>query len=77
MPTPAKKWKTHPAYFVMLELLQKKNSMNDQDLLEAMNEEFGEISQKEFNKLLMRLEISGKIRTTSMVRGKRQIELVV
>lgn len=61
----------------MLELLQKKNSMNDQDLLEAMNEEFGEISQKEFNKLLMRLEISGKIRTTSMVRGKRQIELVV
>ena len=31
---------------------------------------------KDFNALLLNLEVSGKIRTSSMSRGKRRIELV-
>jgi len=31
---------------------------------------------KDFNELLMRLEVAGKIRTTSLARGKRRIELI-
>jgi hypothetical protein len=70
-----KTWKTHPAYFVLLGFLQKKGAMTDTDLFEALTDEFDDLGFKDFNELLMRLEISGKIRTSSMARGKRRIEL--
>jgi len=73
---PAKTWKTRPAYFVLLEILQKKGSMSDTDLFEALSGECPDLGLRDFNELLMRLEISGKIRTTSMARGKKHIELV-
>jgi hypothetical protein len=74
MPLPTKTWKTHPAYFVLLELLQKKGAMTDAELFEGLTEEFEDLGFKDFNELLMRLEISGKIRVTSRARGKRRIE---
>lgn len=74
---PVKTWKTRPAYFVLLEILNKKGgAMTDVELFDALNEEFKDLGFKDFNELLMRLEIGGKIRTTSMARGKRRIELV-
>jgi len=73
---PIKTWKTHPAYYVLLETLRKKGAMTDGELFEAMTEEFKDLGFKDFNELLMRLEIGGKIRTASMVRGKRRVELV-
>jgi len=50
--------------------------MADTELFEALNEEFEDLGFKDFNELLMRLEVGGKIRTASMARGKRRIELV-
>lgn len=71
---PMKTWKTRPAHFALLELLNKKGPMADTDLFELIQEEFEDLGFKDFNELLMRLEISGKIRTTSTARGKRRIE---
>jgi len=72
-----KTWKTHPACFVLLEILQKKGgSMNDAELLEALTEQYEDLGFKDYNEILMRLEIGGKIRTTSISRGKRRVELV-
>jgi hypothetical protein len=71
-----KTWKTRPAYFVLLEILNKKGDMADDDLFDALKEEFEDLGYKDFNELLMRLEVSGKIRTSSIARGKRRIELV-
>jgi len=59
-----------------LEILKKKGALTDAELFEALSEEFKDLGFKDFNDLLMRLEISGRIRTASMVRGKRRIELV-
>jgi hypothetical protein len=73
---PIKTWKTHPAYYFLLEILKKKDALTDTELFEELSEEFKDLGFKDFNELLMRLEISGRIRTTSMVRGKRRIELV-
>ena len=50
--------------------------MTDSDLYEALHEEFEDLGFKDFNELLMHLEISGKIRLTSIVRGKKRVELV-
>ena len=71
-----KTWKTRPAFFVLLEILQKKGDMVDDDLLSQLREEFEDLGYKDFNDILMRLEVSGKIHTSSMSRGKRRIELV-
>jgi len=73
---PIKTWKTRPAYYLLLEILKKKGTLTDAELFEALSEEFKDLGFKDFNNLLMRLEISGRIRTASMVRGKRRIELV-
>jgi hypothetical protein len=73
---PIKTWKTHPAYYFLLEILKKKGAMTDAELFEDLSEEFRDLGFKDFNELLMRLEISGRIRTASVVRGKRRIELV-
>jgi hypothetical protein len=73
---PIKTWKTHPAYYFLLEILKKKGALTDTELFEELCEEFKDLGFKDFDELLMRLEIGGRIRTTSMVRGKRRIELV-
>jgi hypothetical protein len=59
-----------------LEILKKKGALTDAELFEELSEEFKDLGFKDFNELLMRLEISGTIRAASMVRGKRRIELV-
>ena len=69
-------WKTRPAYFVVIEILQKKGDMTDDDLFSQIKDEFEDLGFKDFNNLLLKLEVSGKIRTSSMARGKRRIELV-
>jgi 4-alpha-glucanotransferase len=72
-----KTWKTRPAHCFLLEILKKKKgAMTDTALFDALKEEFNDLGFKDFNELLMRLEIGGKIRTLSMTRGKRRIELV-
>ena len=50
--------------------------MTDTELFEVLTEEFKDLGFKDFNELLMRLEVRGKIRTTSLVRGKKRIELI-
>jgi hypothetical protein len=71
-----KTWKIRPAYFVVLEILEKKGDMIDDDLFSQLKEEFEDLGYKDFNNILMRLEVSGKIRATSMSRGKRRVELI-
>jgi hypothetical protein len=71
-----KTWKTRPAHFVLLEILGKKGDMTDDDLFSQLRDEFEDLGFKDFNQLLLDLEVSGKIRTSGMSRGKRRIELV-
>jgi hypothetical protein len=73
---PTKTWKTHPAYFVLLDLLKKKGAVPDTELFEALTDEFEDLGFKDFNALLMKLEIAGKVRVTSMVRNKRRVEFI-
>ncbi|MCL2476076.1 hypothetical protein [Candidatus Bathycorpusculum sp.] len=71
-----KTWKTRPAFFYLLEVLQKKGDMADDDLFDQLKDEYEDLGFKDFNELLLNLEVSGKIRTSSMARGKRRVELV-
>jgi len=59
-----------------LEILSKKGDMSDDDLFGQLKDDYEDLGYKDFNDLLLRLEVSGKIRTSSLARGKRRIELV-
>jgi len=76
MPMPTKTWKTLPAYFTLVAFLQKKGAVADTELYEALTDEYEDLGYKDFSDLLMKLEIGGKIRVTSMSRGKRRVELL-
>ena len=71
-----KTWKIRPAYFVVLEILEKKGDMMDDDLFSQLKEEYDDLGYTDFNNILLKLEVSGKIRSTSMSRAKRRIELI-
>lgn len=72
----SKIWRTSSASSVVLEILKKKKAVKDTDLYEMLRETFGDFGFGEFNKLLMSMEIRGLILVSSLVRGKRRIELV-
>ncbi len=76
MPLPTKTWKTRPAYFVLLEILKKKGDMPENDLFNALQSEFEDLGYKDFVNLLLNLEVAGRIRTTSLSRGKKRVELI-
>jgi len=60
----------------VVEILQKKDALTDIDLLHDIKDDFGEISFRELNRILMKLEISGIIRVSRLMKGKRRVELV-
>ncbi len=70
-----KVWRSYPIYTLIVEILQKKNSMTDEDLLEALKEFYKDVDFEELNRTLMRMEIAGKIRVSTLMRGKRLVEL--
>lgn len=72
----SKIWKARPVHYVLLEILKKKGSMTNVELFNALTEELKDLGFKDFNELLMRLEIGGKIRATSTARGKKRIEFI-
>ena len=76
MPAQIKTWKTRPAHYFLLEVLKKKGDMTDDDLFDQLKGEYEDLGFKDFNELLLKLEVSGKVRTSSMMRGKRRVELV-
>jgi len=69
-------WGPRPVHLAVVDILEKKNAMTDIDLLHDIKDNFGEISLRELNRVLMKLEISGIIRVSRLMKGKRRVELV-
>jgi len=59
----------------IVEVLEKKGSMMDIDLLKQLRSDLGEVSFRELNRELMRLELAGILRVSRLTKGKRQVEL--
>ena len=68
-------WKIHPVYLTIIEILQEKNSITDEELLEMLKAFYKEIGIDDLNRTLMRMEISGLIHVSSLTKGRRLIQL--
>ena len=52
-----KTWKTRPPHYTIIEILTKKGDMVDDDLFDAVKEEYEDLGFKDFNELLMHCRI--------------------
>ena len=59
----------------IVEILEKRGSMSDVDLEKEVKSNFGEISFRELNRELMKLELAGVLWVSRLMRGKRLVEL--
>ena len=59
----------------MVEVLEKKGALNDVELLKELKANFGEVSFREMNTTLMKMELGGVVWVTRLMKGKRQVEL--
>ena len=59
----------------ILEVLEKKGSMSDIVLREELKSNFGEVSSRELNRELIKLEVAGILWVSRLTKGKRLVEL--
>ncbi|MEM3607123.1 MAG: hypothetical protein QXE30_05730 [Candidatus Bathyarchaeia archaeon] len=72
----SKIWSSTPLPLFIVETLEKKKSMIDKDeLLKEIKEKYDEISFRELNNILLKLEVLGVIRVSRLMKGKRIVEL--
>jgi hypothetical protein len=71
----SKIWSPRPMSLFIVEILEKKGPMTDIDLLKDLRLNFGEVSFRELNRELMKLELAGILRVSRLTKGKRQVEL--
>ena len=60
----------------IVEVLEKNGPITDIDLLKQLKSNLGEISFREINRELMKLELAGILRVSRIMKGKRQVELI-
>ncbi|MCJ7505761.1 hypothetical protein MUP05_04765 [Candidatus Bathyarchaeota archaeon] len=69
-------WNSRPVNLAVVETLQKKGPIADLELLSELKDSYGDLSFRELNKALLRLEVQGLVRVTRLMKGKRRVELV-
>lgn len=69
-------WKTGNIKDVIAELLKRKKTMKDSELLKAIKMMYKDVSSREINKALMSLELNGVIRVSRVKKATRNIEFI-
>ncbi len=72
----SKVWSPRPLGLAIVETLERKGAMTDIELHKELKSDFGEVSFRELNKDLLKLEVQGVLRVSRLMKGKRQVELV-
>ena len=69
-------WNTQPLHTTLVEILYKKGgALTDAELYRALEKAYGELSHRELNKTLMRLEVHGVIHVSHLTKNKKRVEL--
>jgi Fe2+ or Zn2+ uptake regulation protein len=71
-----KTWKPHPLDLTIVEILEKKGAMTDEELFDLLKETQEQLGFGTVNQMLLKLEVQGKIYVSSLSKGKRRVELM-
>ena len=69
-----KTWRAHPLDLTILEILEKKGGMTDEELFNMLKEDYEGLGFGALNKTLMKMEVQGKVYVSSLTKGKRRVE---
>jgi hypothetical protein len=69
-------WHPHPLDLTIVEILEKKGAMTDEELFDVLRETREDLGFEALNKTLMKMEVQGKIYVSSLTKGKRRVELI-
>jgi len=69
-------WRPHPLDLTIVETLEKKGAMADEELFSLLKETHEDLGSGALNKTLMKMEVEGKIYVSALTKGKRRVELV-
>jgi hypothetical protein len=70
-------WNPIPIHTAVIEILTKKGSLNDSDLMRELGNKYSSINFRELNKILMQLEIRGVIRVYRHPKNVKMVELAL
>jgi len=59
----------------VLEVVGRKGPLTDDELLRELRNGKEDLSFRELNRILLRLEINGLVRVSRQMKGKRRIEI--
>jgi Fe2+ or Zn2+ uptake regulation protein len=70
-----KVWGPRPIQLLVLDVIERKGPMTDDELLREIRNGKEDISFREMNRILMKLEVTGVVRVSRQMKGKRRVEL--
>ncbi len=71
-----KYWPVIPLHTRIVEiLLSKRGVITDNELYQALQKSYGDLSLRELNKTLMQLEVDGIIHVFRLTKNKRSVEI--
>lgn len=69
-------WGPRPLQFYVLDVIERKGPLTDDELLREIRNGKEDLSFRELNGILMKLEVNGLVRVSRQMKGKRRVELV-
>lgn len=60
----------------MFDVIGRKGTITDDELLREIRNGKEDLSFREMNRILMKLEVNGLVRVSRQMKGKRRVELV-
>lgn len=70
-----KVWGPRPLQQFVLDVIGRKGPLTDDELLRELRNGKEDLSFRELNRILLKLEVNGLIRVSRQMKGKRRVEV--
>jgi DNA-binding PadR family transcriptional regulator len=68
-------WGPRPLQLLVLDLIGRKGPLTDDELLREIRNGKEDLSFRELNRILLKLEVNGLVRVSRQMKGKRRVEI--
>ncbi len=70
-----KVWGPRPLHLFVLDVIERKGPLTDDELLREIRNGKEDLSFRELNRILLKLEVNGLVRVSRQMKGKRRVEI--
>ena len=70
-----KVWGPRPLQLFVLDVIARRGPLTDDELLRELRNGKEDLSFRELNSILLKLEVNGLVRVSRQMKGKRRVEI--